>query len=115
MRQASITCIITFDLFRIAILFAIDLKCRIAIRAAKMVQPGDSIILDSGSTTLNVAREPAKQDGIMVLTNNLPAAWALSSNREITLVICGGTFRHKTRSFHGSHTESELMVNQYSH
>jgi len=86
-----------------------DPKRRIALRAAALVKPGDSIILDSGSTTLNVAEQLAKLGGVTVLTNNLPAALALSSNQEITLVLCGGTFRHKTRSFHGTYTESALQ------
>ncbi|QWA12244.1 DeoR/GlpR transcriptional regulator [Sodalis ligni] len=86
-----------------------DPKRRIAVRAAGLVKPGDSIILDSGSTTLNVAEELAKRGSMTVLTNNLPAALALSGNQEITLVLCGGTFRHKTRSFHGAHTEAVLQ------
>lgn len=86
-----------------------DPKRRIAIRAAGMVNPGDSIILDSGSTTLNIAQELTKRGNMTVLTNNLPAALALSNNQEITLVLCGGTFRHKTRSFHGAQTEAVLQ------
>ncbi|NYY76850.1 hypothetical protein DMI62_14925 [Escherichia coli] len=30
-----------------------------------------------------------------VITNSLPAAFALSENKDITLVVCGGTVRHK--------------------
>ncbi|WP_159566218.1 DeoR/GlpR family DNA-binding transcription regulator [Budvicia diplopodorum] len=83
-------------------------KMRIAILAASFVKPGETVILDSGSTTLLIAEELVKIDNITVITNNLPAAFALSENKEITLFVCGGTLRHKTRSMHGSITEQSL-------
>ncbi|MGQ7188322.1 DeoR/GlpR family DNA-binding transcription regulator, partial [Escherichia sp. HC-CC] len=46
---------------------------------------------------------------ITVITNSLPAAFALSENKDITLVVCGGTVRHKTRSMHGSIAERSLQ------
>ena len=87
---------------------AMEPKKRIAILAASFVKPGDTIILDSGSTTMLLAQELVKIDNITVITNNLPAAFALSENKEITLFVCGGTLRHKTRSMHGSITEQSL-------
>ncbi|WP_413733938.1 DeoR/GlpR family DNA-binding transcription regulator [Sodalis sp. RH21] len=86
-----------------------DAKRRIAVVAAAMVKTGDTVILDSGSTTMLIAEELARFSNITVITNNLPAAYALSDNKEITLVICGGTVRHKTRSMHG--TIAELSLN----
>jgi DeoR family galactitol utilization operon repressor len=77
-----------------------DPKKRIALKAAAMVNPGDTVILDSGSTTMLIAEELVKMGNITVITNNLPAAFALSDNKDITLVLCGGTLRHKTRSMH---------------
>lgn len=44
-----------------------------------------------------------------MITNSLPAAFALSENKDITLVVCGGTVRHKTRSMHGSIAERSLQ------
>lgn len=86
-----------------------DPKKRIALAAAAMVKMGDTVILDSGSTTMLIAEELVKSGKITVITNNLPAAFVLSENPDITLVVCGGTLRHKTRSLHGNITEFALQ------
>lgn len=87
---------------------AADPKRRIAIEAAKLVNEGDTIILDSGSTTKLLADELADMKNITVITNSLPAASVLASNTNITLVVCGGTLRHKTVSLHGGMAEYVL-------
>lgn len=85
-----------------------DAKTRIASAAARMVTTGNSVIIDSGSTTFKIAQHLADASDLIVVTNSLPAAEVLSINQHVTLVLCGGTFRHKTRSFHGMHAESVL-------
>ncbi|MEC5341340.1 DeoR/GlpR family DNA-binding transcription regulator [Brenneria populi] len=82
-------------------MLAADPKRRIAIEAAKMVHEGDTVLLDSGSTTKSLAEELVKMKNITIITNNLPAALLLSDNRDITLIVCGGMLRHKTVSLHG--------------
>lgn len=84
------------------------LKLRMAKQASAMVFPGASVILDGSSTTLLIAEELVKVGDITVITNNIPAANILSSNQNITLVLCGGMYNHKTRSLHGSIAESTL-------
>lgn len=85
-----------------------DPKKRIALEAVKHVKQGDTIILDSGSTTMVISEELVKIDNITVITNNLPAAFVLSDNSTIMLFVCGGTLRHKTRSLHGKIAEQSL-------
>ncbi|MDA4703731.1 transcriptional regulator, partial [Enterobacter hormaechei] len=46
---------------------------------------------------------------ITVITNSLPAAFTLAENKDITLVVCGGTVRHKTHSMHGTIAERSLQ------
>ncbi|WP_026973263.1 DeoR/GlpR family DNA-binding transcription regulator [Aliagarivorans marinus] len=86
-----------------------DSKQRIAMAAAELVTKGDSIIIDSGSTTHLVAAELAKSGGYTVVTNNLPASSALMDAPEMTLVIVGGTYRSKTKSLHGYQAEQCLQ------
>lgn len=88
---------------------ASDPKKRIAALATTFVKQGDTVILDSGSTTMLIAEELAKLGEITVVTNNLPAAFILSENQNITLFVCGGTVRHKTSSMHGNITELSLQ------
>lgn len=87
---------------------ASDPKKRIAQEAAAMVKEGMTVILDSGSTTLCIAEALKDRANITVITNSLHASLALSANKDITLVVCGGTLRHKTLSMHGTIAESAL-------
>lgn len=87
---------------------ASDPKKRIAQAAAAMVEEGMTIILDSGSTTLLIAEALARKSNITVITNSLPAAFTLSENKDLSLVVCGGTVRHKTHSMHGTIAERSL-------
>ncbi|MCU6669713.1 DeoR/GlpR family DNA-binding transcription regulator [Enterobacteriaceae bacterium H4N4] len=87
---------------------ASDPKKRIAIAAVAMIEEGMTVILDSGSTTMLIAEGLAKKANITVITNSLPAAFTLSDNKDITLVVCGGTVRHKTHSMHGTIAERSL-------
>ncbi len=84
-------------------------KNRIAQAAVKMIHEGMTVILDSGSTTMLIAEGLMTAKNITVITNSLPAAFSLSENKDITLVVCGGTVRHKTRSMHGSIAERLLQ------
>lgn len=83
-------------------------KERIAARAAEFVTSGNSVIFDSGSTTHLVAKHLADQGKIIVITNNLPVADAFADAEDVTLVICGGTYRSKTKSLHGTKAEQCL-------
>lgn len=87
---------------------ATDPKQRIAAAAANLVREGDTIILDSGSTTKLIAEDLLSRTNITVITNNLAAAYVLSESKNITLVVCGGTLRHKTLSLHGALAEYAL-------
>lgn len=88
---------------------ASDPKKRIAQAAAAMIHEGMTVILDSGSTTLLIAEALVRMTNITVITNSLPAAFTLSENKDITLVVCGGTVRHKTHSMHGTIAERSLQ------
>ena len=74
-----------------------------------MISEGMTVILDSGSTTLLIAEALVRMTNITVITNSLPAAFTLSENKDITLVVCGGTVRHKTHSMHGTIAERSLQ------
>lgn len=88
---------------------ASDPKKRIAQAAVAMIREGMTIILDSGSTTMLIAEALTKHADITVITNSLPAAFMLADNKDITLVVCGGTVRHKTHSMHGTIAERSLQ------
>lgn len=66
---------------------------RIGRHAAGLVEPGDTVMIDSGSTTLQMARFLAF-DGTActVLTNNLPMAMTLGRSEAIEVILCPGDY-----------------------
>lgn len=81
-------------------------KKRIGEKAAKYVQPGDTIILDAGSTTYALALSLQTKKGITVVTNDLHIAVKLASNPDITLICTGGKARSHVFTLEGSHVET---------
>ncbi|MBB5716628.1 transcriptional repressor AgaR [Sphingomonas aerophila] len=79
-------------------------KARIGRMAAAMVAPGDSIVLDSGTTTLQIAHHLPDDETITVLTNDLEVASVLADKERITLVLLGGTLRRRNRALYGAQT-----------
>ncbi len=83
--------------------------------AARYVLPGESIILDSGTTTLQVAAWLNEVKGVTVLSNGLNIMNKLSHHEHLELMMLGGTLRRKNLSFYGAHAEhalSELHVDK---
>jgi DeoR family transcriptional regulator, fructose operon transcriptional repressor len=81
-------------------------KLAIAQLAAGLVGPEDTIVIDVGTTALEVARAlPASFRG-RVLTNSVPAAMALADREEIEIQLCGGQLRHGDAACFGSHAEA---------
>jgi DeoR family fructose operon transcriptional repressor len=70
-------------------------KKAIARVAAARIHDGDAILLDGGTTTLEVARLLVGRS-LQVVTNSLPIATLFASSRETDLVILGGYVYPKT-------------------
>lgn len=68
-------------------------KERIGRLAASLVHDGDSIALDVGTTTLEVARNLVDKHNLSVITNSLQIANVLANRPGIRLVITGGILR----------------------
>jgi DeoR/GlpR family transcriptional regulator of sugar metabolism len=70
-------------------------KRQIAEAAARRIRDGDAILLDGGTTTLEVARFLVGRP-LQIVTNSLPIANLFASSRETDLVILGGYVYPKT-------------------
>ncbi|MEF1309338.1 DNA-binding transcriptional repressor [Vibrio mytili] len=82
-------------------------KIRIAKKAAELVRDGDSIILDCGSTTLQMVPEFDKVMSLTLMTNSMDIVQAMNElNSEHTVIMPGGTYRKRSASFHGTLAES---------
>jgi len=70
-------------------------KERIAEAAAALVQIGETVILDGGTTTVEVARELVGRS-LQVVTNSIPIVNALINSPETELIVIGGFLYPKT-------------------
>lgn len=76
-------------------------KAAIAQKAVEFINNGDTIILDSGSTTTEIAKLIIGFKNLTVITNSLNIALILGADPEINLVVTGGEFKAPTLSLTG--------------
>jgi DeoR family transcriptional regulator, fructose operon transcriptional repressor len=83
-----------------------DRKRAIAALAAGLVEPQDTIVIDIGTTALEVARAlPADFCG-RVLTNSVPVAMELSARDQIELLLSGGQVRSGDAACYGAQADT---------
>jgi DeoR family transcriptional regulator, fructose operon transcriptional repressor len=83
-------------------------KKAIAREVANLIQPGMTITLDTGTTTLEVARLIAGYKPLTVLTSSLAIASVLYAHEHIELVLLGGMARKGNPDLTGWLTEENL-------
>ncbi|TDD16872.1 DeoR/GlpR family DNA-binding transcription regulator [Nonomuraea diastatica] len=83
-------------------------KRAIAAAAVRHVEPGTAIALDSGTTTLEIAKLLPSGANLTVITHSLPAIAVLAPRPDITLIGVGGQYGRDTRSFGGPETLAAL-------
>ena len=69
---------------------AVDSKNRIAAHAAGLIQPGATVILDGGTTTLQVARALPRDLTATVVTHSPTVAAALIDHPDVEVYLLGG-------------------------
>ena len=90
-----------------------DEKCRIGRAAAELVGAGETIILDSGTTTVEIARhlKMLKTQSVTVITNALNIALELADTPGISLIMVGGLLRPLSCTF--VRPQAEAMMNEF--
>jgi DeoR family transcriptional regulator, fructose operon transcriptional repressor len=86
-----------------------DEKSRIAKLAASLIEDGQTVILDGGSTVAAVARELAAKS-LHIVTNSLPIAESFESLGNIELTLTGGYFDPRLRVMLGPFCEQMLSA-----
>jgi DeoR family transcriptional regulator, aga operon transcriptional repressor len=85
-------------------------KVRIAEAAAGLIRDGETIILDSGTTTAEIARRirTLEVKSINVITNALNIAALLVDVPSVRLIVPGGILRRESSSLSGPMAEAAL-------
>ncbi|MEN6456608.1 MAG: DeoR/GlpR family DNA-binding transcription regulator [Prolixibacteraceae bacterium] len=76
-------------------------KKSIAAAAASLIKEGDTIIIDSGTTLMQLARLLKSFKELTIITNALDIAVKLSESKNLKIIVPGGVFRHKSFSLVG--------------
>lgn len=82
-----------------------EAKERIGQAAANLVQDGDSITLDVGTTTLEMAHHLQSKNNLTLVTPSLHIAYTLSQHPNIRLILTGGILRPGELSLVGNMSE----------
>ena len=84
-------------------------KVAIGMLAAGLVQPGQTVMVDTGTTALEVARHLPDDPGITIATTSMSVALELYHSR-LNLLLLGGFLRREFPSLYGPLTEHNLNI-----
>lgn len=83
-------------------------KMRIGRRAASLVEDGENIIIDSGTTTLHIATHLVGRSDITVVTNDMNVAVELRDAPGIKVILTGGELYPSSYMLNGMFTDHVL-------
>lgn len=86
----------------------VQAKGRIGQAAASLVSHGETIILDAGSTTFQVAQHLKQHHHLTVVSNDLQIIMSLGNLEAMTVIDTGGSIRPHVYTLLGSQTERFL-------
>ena len=82
-------------------------KEQLVAKALKLIRPGTTVFLDSGSTTTMLARNLPDQP-MMIFTCSLTVAMELNRLEQAEVFVVGGTLNRNSRSMYGQSTTEQL-------
>ena len=75
---------------------------------AERIGDGQTVLLDSGSTTLEVARHLAKRQGLTLITNDLRIGLEIATHQHAHVVVLGGELLPNVYTLWGENAVSQL-------
>ena len=78
--------------------------------AAAHIKDGDTILLDSGTTTLQIAKHLDKFHDLTIITNSVNAMIEAMKYKRFNVILLGGTMRESSLSTVGPLAESNLKL-----
>ena len=88
-------------------------KRSVGAAAAALVGDGESVVLDSGTTTLYVARELRSRRNVVVFTFSLAVLEELASAEDIRVELTGGVYRSSSHDLIG-HAVGKSLTSIYA-
>ncbi len=85
--------------------FNYDKKLRIARKAATIVKEGETILIESGSANVLLARELIKRRNVTLVTTNVFIARQFRKNERTNIILLGGIYQQASESLVGKITK----------
>ena len=85
-------------------------KLRIAKKVSSFVNEGETILIESGSVNVLLARELLKIKKVTIITTNVYIARQFRKNKQANIIILGGIYQHDSETLVGKITRS--CINQ---
>lgn len=86
----------------------IEGKQAIALKVAEYIEDGDAVILDSSSTTLQVAEKIKHKKNLTVITNSIKVVSEMADAKSCKIISTGGILRESAMSFVGRMAEDAI-------
>jgi len=83
-------------------------KIKIAKACASLINDGDTIIIDSGTTALYLAKELSLRSNLTIVTNAMLVAQELLYNRSVKVILLGGDVDYYHQFTYGNDTITQL-------
>lgn len=84
-------------------------KAKIGNALTALLGDGETIILDSSTTCLEVAKQLPMNKRFTIITNSISAITTLGEREDITVISTGGTLRSKSLSLIGPTAKNNIM------
>jgi Transcriptional regulators of sugar metabolism len=88
----------------------LGVKKQIAQKASALIKDGDTIIIDSGTTLMQITDHLRKIKKLTVITNALDIAFKLSGFNNLKIIVPGGIFREKSFSLVGVNAIENMQM-----
>ena len=85
-------------------------KVKIAERIAAMIRPGDTVMLNSGTTTLLTFRKFPSEYNLNIVTNSISIALEASGNPNYNVILVGGAVNTKYQFTFGTDAVRQLRT-----
>lgn len=80
-------------------------KIAIAREAATLIEDGETLLMESGSTNALIAKELTKKDDISIITNSTFIGRYIRGNKNVNITLLGGDYQHEAEVLVGPLTK----------
>lgn len=87
-----------------------DEKVRLARCASQLISPGQLVIMDGGTTNLELARQLPRDLPVTIVTNSPRIAIETSEQPLLEVILLGGIFDKRSQMMLGAHVLGELAM-----